>query len=182
MKKIKVLILDDLPTDFEKICQSIMEINDEIKNSEFELVPFYDSYKSSKKLIANYVAYKKESTNLQDIFKDVVDEEVAKIKEESELISIIDIKWDGKTGEHGCEFYCQFHDCFNDKNTIIITIVKKAKLPDKIKDIATITKNDPEPFGDKFKQELKNKLCKMPIIKNKLKNKNKTPLPGQPKE
>jgi hypothetical protein len=178
MTTIKVLILEDLETDFiklEKIVKQISEDDLGCKNIQLELLYNCDDTNS---IIANFVASKTMEAHLQKTFKDSVLNKVEQIKKESMLICLLDIVWtkDAKkkqTGkanadEYGCDFYCDFLNNTNiNENTIMVTAI--SRIPNRMSNIERIDKIiNKRPFGDDFKTQFKRKLFNLPIIKNNI--------------
>jgi hypothetical protein len=179
-KTIKVLLLEDMGYDFSKIEDCIKEISNELRDKGIQLELLYN-FDCSLKLISNFVASKKMTVNLRKPFKDIVSSKVDKINNESMLICILDIVWTkdakskeinrgGKRDEYGCDFYYEYLTNNDIKqNTIIVSALSKS--PEQMQDMQHVSKvYRGVPFGNDFKVQLKEAICRCPIVGNNINN------------
>jgi hypothetical protein len=171
MKTIKVLLLDDMEDDFAKTEAVIENLNNTLQSKTIHLELLYD-FTDARKLISNFVASETMPLHLQKPHKDVVEEMVKQIKENKDLLCILDIVWGADVAkkakkprseidQHGCDFFGRY---LNENkirtNTIIVSALDKA--PEKmgtITHVTKVTKGD-----DNFRNVLMDKICALPII------------------
>ena len=177
MKTIKVLLLEDMSNDFSDIKKIIEGISNELENYQVKLELLYD-YNNSLKLISNFVASETMEIYLQQPFKNVVLEMVKPIKEENNLICLLDIVWTKdakeklvrgeKYDEYGCTFYCaNLNESRINRNTLIVSALTKKPL--RMQTIKLVPKfNKKVPFGEEFKNNLKKAICELPIVNIKI--------------
>jgi len=184
MTTIKVLLLEDMEHDFTKLKEIVEQINDEFSSQSIKLSLLYD-WEEIHRLVSNYVASKTMEVNLQKPFKEVVLQTVNQIKGSPMLICLLDIVWTmdakrkrrgAKTDTYGCDFYCDFLS--DNPNMIMVTAI--SQIPNKMKDFEKIDKFiNNIPFGNDFKEQLKNKIYKLPIIKSQIiDNESKDQIPS----